>query len=177
MSALFELSQGIVVRDATLDDLPQILEIYNSTIASREVTADLEPVSIDERRGWFDEHSPAHRPLWVLESTEALRTSIVGWMSFSNFHHRSAYRYTVELGIYLASHARGRGLGSKLLRRAIDFAPEIEAKTLVGLIFGHNTRSLALFHAQGFERWAFLPRIASLDGIERDLVIVGRRVA
>lgn len=166
-----------MVRDATFEDLPRILEIYNSTVASREVTADLEPVSIDERREWFGEHSPGHRPLWVLESSDGSRAWIAGWMSFSDFHHRRAYRYTVELGIYLASDARGRGLGSKLLRCAIGFAPEIEVKTLVGLIFGHNTRSLALFHAQGFERWAFLPRIASLDGTERDLVIVGRRVA
>ncbi|MGE8329854.1 MAG: N-acetyltransferase, partial [Paraburkholderia nemoris] len=30
-------------RDATLDDLPSIVAIYNSTVPSRQVTADLEP--------------------------------------------------------------------------------------------------------------------------------------
>ena len=34
-------------RDATLDDLPKIVEIYNSTVASRLVTADLESVSVE----------------------------------------------------------------------------------------------------------------------------------
>ncbi|MGH8809672.1 MAG: GNAT family N-acetyltransferase, partial [Noviherbaspirillum sp.] len=29
----------------------------------------------------------------------------------------------------------------------------------------------------GFERWANMPRVATLDGIERDLIIVGKRVA
>lgn len=176
MTAPFKLTEGFAVRDATFADLPEILKIYNSTIASREATADLAPVGLEDRRAWFDEHNPERRPLWVLESTNPADSRLVGWLSFSDFHHRSAYRYTVELGIYLASDSRGHGYGSKLLQRAIQFAPQIEAKTLVGLIFGHNVRSLSLFHSQGFERWALLPRIASMDGIERDLVIVGRQI-
>lgn len=176
MTVPFELTEGLAVRDATFADLPEILKIYNSTIASREVTADLAPVGIEDRRTWFDEHNPERRPLWVLESANSGDSRLVGWLSFSDFHYRSAYRFTVELGIYLAPDSRGHGYGSKLLQRAIQFAPQIEAKTLVGLIFGHNARSLALFHSHGFEQWAFLPRIAALDGIERDLVIVGRRI-
>ena len=49
--------------------------------------------------------------------------------------------------------------------------------TLLGFVFGHNAPSLALFERLGFERWALLPRVAELDGVERDLVIVGRRVS
>jgi phosphinothricin acetyltransferase len=49
--------------------------------------------------------------------------------------------------------------------------------TLLGYIFGHNEPSLRLFESEGFVRWAHLPRVAVLDGVERDLVIVGRRVA
>ncbi len=49
-------------------------------------------------------------------------------------------------------------------------------KTLLGFIFGHNTASLALFARFGFARWGELPRVAALDGIERDLVIVGLRI-
>lgn len=56
-------------------------------------------------------------------------------------------------------------------------APALGVHTLVGLIFGHNARSLGLFERFGFVRWADMPRVAVLDGIERDLVIVGRRVA
>jgi phosphinothricin acetyltransferase len=49
--------------------------------------------------------------------------------------------------------------------------------TLLGFIFGHNLPSLKLFDAFGFERWATMPRVATLDGVERDLIIVGKRVA
>jgi L-amino acid N-acyltransferase YncA len=52
-------------RDATLDDLPAIVAIYNSTIASRQVTADLEPVSVESRLAWFLAHRLLVRPLWV----------------------------------------------------------------------------------------------------------------
>jgi phosphinothricin acetyltransferase len=37
--------------------------------------------------------------------------------------------------------------------------------------------SLALFRKYGFETWANFPRVANLDGIERDLIILGKRVA
>jgi phosphinothricin acetyltransferase len=47
---------------------------------------------------------------------------------------------------------------------------------MVGLIFVHNEPSLRLFEQFGFERWGLLPRIARLDGIERDLAIMGRQV-
>ena len=47
---------------------------------------------------------------------------------------------------------------------------------MVGLIFAHNQPSLRLFEQLGFERWGLLPRVANLDGIERDLIILGRHI-
>ena len=41
------------VRDATEADLPTIVEIYNSTVPGRVVTADTGPVSVEGRAGWF----------------------------------------------------------------------------------------------------------------------------
>ncbi|HKG69108.1 MAG TPA: hypothetical protein VKA92_09585, partial [Segetibacter sp.] len=60
------MSQLLYV-DATLQDLPKIVEIYNSTVASRMVTADTEPVSVESKRNWFKAHSPDKRPLWVIK--------------------------------------------------------------------------------------------------------------
>lgn len=158
-------------REANRGDLPQIVEIYNATIPSRMVTADTEPVSVESRVRWFEEHTPGHRPLWVLE--EAGR--VAAWLSFSTFYGRPAYARTAELSVYVHAAFRKRGLGSYLLREAIGHAPAIKIDTLLGFIFGHNQPSLALFERFGFARWGTLPRVAALDGIERDLVIVGRR--
>jgi phosphinothricin acetyltransferase len=160
-------------RIATRADLPAIVDIYNATIASRQVTADLEPVSIESREHWFAEHAPERLPLWVVESDDR----VAAWLSFSAFHARPAYRHTAELGVYVRESSRGAGLASYLLAEAIAYAPQLDIDVLVGLIFGHNEPSLRLFSKWGFERWGLLPRVARLDSVERDLIIVGRRVS
>jgi len=63
-----------------------------------------------------------------------------------------------------------------LLTRAAERAPALGLATLVAFVFGHNTPSLALFERNGFARWGTLPRVARLDGVERDLVLLGRRL-
>lgn len=161
------------LRLATPADLPGIVEIYNSTVPSRMVTADTEPVSVASRQAWFDAHQPARRPLWVCEDAEG---RMAGWLSYSDFYGRPAYGATAELSIYLHADRRGQGLGRYLLEQAIAHAPQVGVTTLLGFIFGHNTPSLALFERHGFARWGDLPRVAVLDGVERDLVIVGRRL-
>ena len=158
-------------RVATREDLPQIVAIYNATIPSRAVTADLEPVSVASRVRWFEEHSPDFRPLWVVDA----EGQVAGWLSFSSFYGRPAYNKTAELSVYVHAGFRKRGIASYLLAQALDRAPGLGIDTLLGFIFGHNLGSLALFEKFGFARWGELPKVARLDGVERDLIIVGRR--
>lgn len=164
---------GFKLRIAEAGDLAGIVAIYNSTVPSRMVTADTEPVTVASRQAWFDAHQPARRPLWVCEDNDG---RMAGWMSFSDFYGRPAYGATAEVSIYLDAQRRGQGLGRYLLEQAIAHAPTVAVNTLLGFIFGHNAPSLALFAALGFERWGDLPRVAVLDGVERDLIIVGRRI-
>lgn len=166
-------NSGFTVRLATRQDLPGIVDIYNSTVPSRMVTADTAPVTVQSREAWFDAHQPERRPLWVCMAADG---RMAGWVSFSDFYGRPAYGATAEVSIYLHEAFRGQGLGRYLLEQAIAHAPKVGVNTLLGFIFGHNAPSLALFERHGFVRWGDLPRVAVLDGIERDLVIVGRRL-
>jgi L-amino acid N-acyltransferase YncA len=161
-------------RDARQEDLPRIVEIYNSTIASRSVTADTEPVLIASRQDWFDEHNPKKRPLWVVEDS---LNQVIGWISFQSFYGRPAYDATSEISIYLDASVRGKGLGKEVLAHCIEKAPRLGIKTLLGFIFAHNEPSLRMFRHFGFEDWATLPNIAVLDGQERSLKIMGKRIA
>lgn len=106
-------------RDATLEDLPKIVAIYNSTVPSGMVTADTEPVAVESRVRWLEEHNPETRPLWVVESS---KEGIIGWVSFQSFYGRPAYDATVEISIYLEPEMRGRGLGKQILQYSIDAA-------------------------------------------------------
>jgi phosphinothricin acetyltransferase len=160
-------------RDALQKDLPVIVSIYNSTVEGRMVTADLTPVSVESKQQWFDEHSSNKHPLWIVEDENE---TIVGWVSFQAFYGRPAYSATAEISIYLEPLQRGKGYGKKILQHAIQEAPSLGITTLLGFIFAHNEPSLELFYKQGFEEWANLKNIANLDGIERSLKILGKRL-
>jgi phosphinothricin acetyltransferase len=162
----------MLIRDASESDLPDIVAIYNSTIPGRMVTADTEPVTVNDRLSWFHEHKKGFRPLRVAED----EGHVVAWLSFQSFYGRPAYRATAEISIYVSEAHRKKGIGSMLLKRAITQGPGWGLKTLMGFIFAHNEPSLRLFEKYRFERWGHFPRVAELDGIERDLVIVGRRL-
>lgn len=161
------------IRDATPADLPAIVAIYNSIIPGRKVTADLEPVTVEARTPWLAAHDPARRPVWVLENDGR----VIAWLSFDTFYPRAAYDGTAMIAIYIDETQRGRGLGRQLLGRAIGHAPSLGIRVLLGYIFAHNEPSLQLFAKLGFERWAHLPGVTRLDGIDRDVIIMGRRVA
>jgi phosphinothricin acetyltransferase len=160
----------MIIRDAVEADLPAIVEIYNATVPTHMVTAELEPTTVEARLPWFHEHSPDQYPFWVAES----EGRVIGWLDFKKFLPRSAYRGTAEISVYVDKKFRRRGVARELLEKAIAIAPSLEITALVGLIFGHNEASLKLFERLGFERWGFLPGIAQLDGMQRDLVMMGQ---
>ena len=161
-----------LVRDATAADLPRIVTIYNDSIPGRLATADVEPVTVEQRRAWFERHSPARRPLWVAENGQG----IAAWLSLESFYGRPAYDATVELSVYVANAEQRRGIGDHLLRCALERAPALGVKTALGFIFAHNEPSLALFRRHGFAEWGRYPDIAVLEGVERTLAVLGRKV-
>ncbi|MEL6459639.1 MAG: N-acetyltransferase family protein [Cyanobacteria bacterium J06636_27] len=162
----------MIIRHANENDLPAIVAIYNASIPGRMATADLEPVSVASRINWFKNRTPVKHPLWVIETGEV----IMGWLSFQPFYGRPAYQATAEVSIYIATKYQKQGLGKKLLKEAIRQSPNLGLKTLIGFIFGHNEASLKLFEKFGFEHWGDMPKIADIDGLERDLIILGLRV-
>ena len=164
--------QELQIRDAIEADLPAIVEIHNAAITTRVSTAQLEPLTIESRREWFRAHSPAQYPIWVAE----LDGAIAGWLSFLEFLPRCAYCSTMEISVYVDEKFRRRGIGRKLLQQAIARGPQLGMHSIVGLIFSHNESSIALFRAAGFERWGFLPGVARIDQIPRDLTIFGRNL-
>ncbi|WP_319584964.1 GNAT family N-acetyltransferase [uncultured Pseudodesulfovibrio sp.] len=160
------------MQPATDKDLPKIVEIYNSTVPTRLATADIEPVSVESKRAWFNNHIPGKRPIMV----ERIEGEVAAWVSFESFYGRPAYDRTAEISIYIAPEYRRQGLGKRLLKEALDMTPELGIRSVVAYIFSHNEGSIRLFRSFGFETWGDLPGIAEMDGKRYGLSILGKHV-
>ena len=162
----------MIFSDATLADLPLIVDIYNSTVPGRLVTADTTPVSVDDKLSWFHAHNPNTRPLWIIREGDV----VIGWVSFNNFYGRPAYNGTAELSIYLHADWRKKGYGKKILQHCLLRGPHLELHTILGFIFSHNAPSIELFLQAGFAEWGNLKDVAIMDGKHYSLLIFGKKI-
>ena len=181
------LNDQFIVQRAGIDDLAAILAIYNQSIASKQATANLAEVSMDERAVWFSEHiNNPQRPIYVVkindqntadsQSTDERDTNIatiVAWGSFSDLYARTAYHISSEISIYLHRDYHGQGLGGLLTRWMLTQAPTLGIRNIVALIFAHNQPSLGLFSKLGFTQWGYMPQVCDMDGFIADVVMLG----
>ncbi|KRM89543.1 GNAT family N-acetyltransferase [Liquorilactobacillus vini] len=158
---------------ARLVDLPIIVAIYNQAVNTRESTADLNPLTVNQKQSWFLNHDvDKNRPLWVIKN---LNQQIIGWMSLSDFYGRPAYLHTTEVSLYLDQTYQGQGVGKQALSFLETQVKRYQIETVLAFIFGHNLASQHLFVDFGYQKWAHLPAVAVLDGIQRDLNIFGKK--
>lgn len=102
------------IRDARLDDLPRLTEIYNHYVTQTPITFDVEPFTVEDRRAWFDEH-PAVGPHRLLVAIDD--GVVAGYATSSSFRQKRAYETSVETSVYCAPEATGRRLGAALYER------------------------------------------------------------
>ena len=153
-----------MIRVASESDLPAIVEIYNQAVEQRFATADLRPVTIDQRRAWFVAHESSMYPIHVYEQDQ----EVVGWCSFSSY--RSGREAVLGRG------AQGRGVGSALVQHAVREAPRLGKRVLFGILLERNHASIRLMEKCGFELWGKLPDVAMIDGELLSHLYYGRKV-
>lgn len=161
------------IRIAKLEDLGVIVEIYNQTISAGEKTADITPVTTNERKKWFESHTPDKYPIMVAEKGE----SIVGYLTISAYRPgRMALRHTAEVSFFIHFDHHRQGIASGLLQYAIDKCPSLQIKTLFAIIIDTNQDSIRLLEKHAFEKWGHMPRIAEFDEIEVGHLYYGLRI-
>jgi L-amino acid N-acyltransferase YncA len=163
----------MLIRTATVLDLPAIVGIYNQAVLAGFQTGDLEPVSVESRRGWFDSHGPDTYPLYVAVSDQ----SVTGWCSLSAYRAgRAAFRHTAEISYYVDSAYRRRGIAAALIEHAIADCARLEFRALFALVLDVNQASQSLIMRQGFEQWGFMPGAAWFGDMEVGHLIYGMRL-
>lgn len=133
------------VRDASDDDLPALVEIYNHAVVHGVATFDLAPFSVDARKPWFSQFGPDN-PLLVAEDTKG----IAGYAYYLPYRAKPGYASTKETTVYVAPARRGRGIGNALYAALFDRARSAGVHLLVAVIAGENPASVALHRRFGF---------------------------
>jgi L-amino acid N-acyltransferase YncA/DNA-binding transcriptional ArsR family regulator len=161
-----DLPGDVLTRPMTDTDLPAVRDIYAEGIATRNATFETEVPSLaDLATKWLPEHR------WVAE----LDGAVVGWTAVNPVSSRGCYAGVGETSVYVTEAARGRGVGKTLLFRQVTEADAGGLWTLQTSIFPENRASIALHHAAGYRTLAVRTRIARLDGVWRDTVLLERR--
>lgn len=158
---------------ATSADLIFINDTYNESIPGGLATADTEPLPMEDRILWFENHRKSDRPIWILKDDAG---DAIGWLSLSNFYGRPAYRNVAEISLYIDAAQQGKGYGKMALQQLIELAPSLSVANLMGFIFAHNEASIKLFKHFGFEEWGFFPEIAHMPNAKRSLLILGKKL-
>jgi len=135
----------LTIRDATIDDLKAITDIYNEAILQTVATFDTEPKKYDEQRKWFTEHS-AKNPLIVAVHDG----DIVGWASLSKWSDRCAYSDAAEVSLYVKRTHQGKGIGRKLLEDVLTKGQKAGLHTVLARITEGNEISIHLHENLGF---------------------------
>ena len=140
--------------------------IYEQGLATRNATFETKlPTARQLRAKWVPGMA------WVAE----LDDQVVGWTAVMPVSGRGCYAGVGETSVYVAESARGRGVGKALLHIQVMEADRAGMWTLQTSIFPENRASLALHHAAGYRTLAVRTRIAQLDGVWRDTVLLERR--
>jgi L-amino acid N-acyltransferase YncA len=162
-----------MIRDAEIADLETLTTIYNEVIGEGGLTGDLDPVSPEQRRAWFDVHQGRY-PIMV----KVIDGAVVGYASLSPYRGgRRAFDATCELSYFLARRHRGRGLGRDLIDHAIARAGGLGFRLLVAIALDCNRRSVDILHKYGFVESGRIPGGARIGGAYVDHLYLSRPVA
>ena len=161
------------IRDATADDLPGILAIYNDVIATSTAVYSDTPVTLDDRTAWW--HTRVGQGYPVLVAADA--TGVVGFASFGDFRAWPGYRFTVEHSVHVRADRRGQGIGTSLVNAVVRQASALGKHVMIAGIDGDNAASIRMHERLGFERVAHFRQVGFKFGRWLDLVFLQRFLA
>jgi len=146
MSEAADRAPEVVVRDAAPGDAEATRAIYNVEVEGT-TTFDLVPRTLRDQQRWIEEHSG---PYPAVVAVSAATGRVLGFGALSPYRPRPAYAPTVEDSVYVASDARGRGVGRLLLEELLRRATAGGFHSVIARIVGANEVSVRLHQACGF---------------------------
>jgi L-amino acid N-acyltransferase YncA len=149
------------IRDARREDASGVMDIYGPIVSETHISFEEEPPSLEQIS---ERIAKSH--LWLVAE---LGDEIVGYAYASEFHPRSAYRWSTEVSVYLSPAARGRGIGAQLLRVLLERLREMGFVNAFAGVALPNSASVQLFESFGFEKIAHWAQVGFKHGSWHDV--------
>jgi L-amino acid N-acyltransferase YncA len=148
-------------------DWPAVREIYGEGIATGHATFETQ---LPDWEKW----DSGHRQDCRLIARKGDR--VLGWAALSPVSARRVYTGVAEVSVYVATGARGSGVGKALLKALIEASELHGIWTLQAGIFPENVASIAI-HKSCFHEVGKRQRIGKLGETWRDVLLLERRSA
>lgn len=155
-----------MIRKMNDSDATEVLAIYAYGLSTRKATFE---TSMPGWQQWDQGHHPFCRLVFETDRR------VAGWVALSPVSRRACYHGVAEISVYVAEGFWGRKIGSRLLERAIAESEKNGIWTLFASVFPDNEATLRLHLGQGFRKLGVRQRVAKLDGVWRDTVVLERR--
>jgi L-amino acid N-acyltransferase YncA len=159
---------SVELAEMTAADWPDVARIYEQGIATGNATFE---TAVPAWERWDAAHLEAPRLVARMAGV------VVGWAALASVSDRCVYAGVAENSVYVASEARGRGVGRLLLTALCAQAEDAGIWTVQTGIFPENEVSVRLHEACGFRIVGVRERLGQLHGVWRDVLFLERRSA
>lgn len=134
------------IRNVTTDDAAAIADIYRPFVEATVVTFDETAPDTAEFAARITSNSGTYP--WLIADDNG---KVAGYAYASQYRSRLAYRWSVDVAIYLHEDFRGQGLGRQLYSALFDELRHLGFYNAYAGITIPNPASLGLHKAMGFE--------------------------
>ena len=100
---------------------------------------------------------------------------VVGWVALSPTSARECYKGVCQLSIYVDPDFGGNGIGKLLMEAVVRSSEENGIWSLYSSTLPENKLSIALQKKFGFREIGYRERIARLNGVWRNTILLERR--
>ena len=135
----------VIVREPTADDFDALAALTNHYIATTAVHFAYEPTTAGELRSQWQ--SARDQFPWFVADGDG---GPIGYAKAGTWRDRAAYRWTCEVGLYVAPEAIGRRIGTGLYTALLAACAERGFRSVIAGVTLPNPASLALHERLGF---------------------------
>ncbi len=143
-----------MIRHVELSDGYDICKIYNEYIANSKATFEEEALSVEDIISRIKNVTSSYP--WLVYEKDG---EVLGYTYAVKWKERSAYRHTVETGIYIDSNHVGKGIGTKLKEELPKELRVISVHCVISGIALPNPASIALCEKFGFKKVAHFKEV------------------